>query len=402
MAMEITDVNLYTVREGVSGEAGGQEGESQYWGGGWSVNKLIANPMSIYDEYKHERTAWMGPGQDPYVIELITDDGTTGFAVNYGGGQYACDVIDTHFRRFIEGANPFNIEQIWEQMYRSSLPYGQRGITMMAISGVDLALYDLIGKVTNQPVYNLLGGRTKDEIPCYVTTHVDAVEEFADSGFLGVKVAQPWGPADGHEGLRKTEEMVADMRETLGPEPEIMLDCYMAWDQEFTVRAADRIKQYDVKWIEDPLHPGAITEYREITDTLKPIQTAVGNLEFGHKAYQQLLDAGVGDIIQPELQWAGGLTEIQRVAGMCKGSGLPIIPHCASVYNYHFVISHTNAPYAEYLASGDGRDVRPVFDVIEGEPLPDDGTIELDDDPGFGVELNRDLITEYMGQDREC
>lgn len=113
-------------------------------------------------------------------------------------------------------------------MYRSTLPYGQRRITMMAISAVDLAIYDLLGKITGQPVYNLLGGRTKEEIPYYVTTRVDAIDVMADYGFLGVEVAQPWGPADGHEGLIKTEEMVAAMREDLGPEPKIMLDCYMA------------------------------------------------------------------------------------------------------------------------------------------------------------------------------
>lgn len=122
----------------------------------------------------------MGPGRDPFVVELETETGETGFCANYGGGRYACDVIDTHFRRFVEGANPFDVERIWEQMYRSTLPNGQRGITMMAISAFDLALYDLLGNLTGQPVYNLLGGRTKVSIPCYVTTHVDAVDAMAD------------------------------------------------------------------------------------------------------------------------------------------------------------------------------------------------------------------------------
>lgn len=122
----------------------------------------------------------MGPGRDPFVVELETETGETGFCANYGGGRYAGDVIDTHFRRFVEGANPFDVERIWEQMYRSTLPNGQRGITMMAISAFDLALYDLLGNLTGQPVYNLLGGRTKVSIPCYVTTHVDAVDAMAD------------------------------------------------------------------------------------------------------------------------------------------------------------------------------------------------------------------------------
>lgn len=393
--MEITDISLYTVERGTQGQRGAAEGESQYWGGGWQTNALIANPMSIYPEYRDERTSWMGPGQDPFVIEIATDEGHTGFAANYGGGRYACDVIDTHYRRFIEGKNPFDVERIWEQMYRAQLPYGQRGISLMAMSGVDLALYDLLGKITDQPVYNLFGGRTKEEIPCYVTTHMDVMEHMVEEGFFGVKLAAPWGPADGKAGLRKTEEMVAETVDLFGEDTDVMIDAYMAWDKEFTLRVAERLRPYDVKWIEDPLHPGAITEYRDIRHQVHPIQMAVGNLEFGYKAYHQILDAGAGDIIQPELQWAGGLTEAHRIAEMCKGYGLPVIPHGAGNYNYHFVMAHTNAPYAEYLTVADGTEVRPIFDAVAGEALPEDGTITLDDDPGFGLELNRDILVPY-------
>ena len=143
----------------------------------------------------------MGPGQDPFVVELETDDGHTGFAANYGGGRYACDIVHTHFRRFLEGESPFNIERIWQKMFRSSLPYGQGGLTSMAMSGVDLALWDLVGKISGQPVYNLLGGKTKDALPCYVTIHVlDTLHEMKDKGFLGVKLVSHWGAADGREG----------------------------------------------------------------------------------------------------------------------------------------------------------------------------------------------------------
>jgi len=395
--MEITDVTLHTVAEGTQGQRGADEGESQYWGGGWQTEALIANPMSIYDEYRDSRTSWMGPGQDPFVVELETDEGHTGFCANYGGGRYACDVIDTHFRRFIEGANPFNTERIWEQMNRAQLPYGQRGVTMMAISGVDLALWDLAGKLTDQPVYNLFGGKSKDEIPCYVTTHPDVMEHMVGEGFMGVKLAAPWSQEDGYRaGLRKTEEMVAEARELFGEDTEIMLDCYMAWDKEFTIRAAERLKKYDLKWLEDPLHPDGMHEYADLREAVRPIQMAVGNLMFSYKGFHHILEAGAGDIIQPEVQWAGGMTEVHRIAEMSKAHGLPVIPHGATAYNFHFVISHTNAPYAEYLTVSDGTEVRPVFETIQDEPLPEDGVVTLDADPGFGVELNRDIISPYQ------
>ena len=127
--MKITDIQLYTLTGGTSGEKGAAAGQSQYWGGGWQANTLISNPMSVYPEYSKVRTSWMGPGQDPYAIEIHTDAGVTGCAVNYGGGAFACAVIQQHFKRFLIGQSPFNIERIWDQMERSTLPYGLGGVS---------------------------------------------------------------------------------------------------------------------------------------------------------------------------------------------------------------------------------------------------------------------------------
>ena len=153
--MKIVAIRLYKVRSGNTGERGAEFGESQYWGGGWQTHALIANPMSVYSKFARLRSLWMGPGQDPYAIEILTDEGVTGCAVNYGGGPASCLVIAKHFSRFLIGEDPFNIEKLWDQMYRSTLPYGLGGITAMAMSGVDLALWDLMGKALQQPVYKL-------------------------------------------------------------------------------------------------------------------------------------------------------------------------------------------------------------------------------------------------------
>jgi L-alanine-DL-glutamate epimerase-like enolase superfamily enzyme len=250
--MKITEIKLYRVNSGNLGEKGAEFGESQYWGGGWCTNSLIANPMSTYPKYAGIRSSWMGPGQDPYAIEILTDDGVTGSAVNYGGGPFSCGVIQKHFSRFLIGQDPFNIEMIWDQMYRSTMPYGLGGVTAMAISGVDLALWDLMGKALNQPVYRLLGGQTKDSIPCYVTTHPDLVSHWKGSGFLGVKIAAPWGAADGRAGLLKMHKCLEDCRSSIGDDMELMVDCYLSWDIEFASRLAERARDCDVKWFEDP------------------------------------------------------------------------------------------------------------------------------------------------------
>lgn len=394
--MEIVDIRLYTLASGQHGESGAASEESQYWGGGWHNDVTHANPMSIYGEDVADRSFWQGPGQDPFAVEIELGDGTVGVAANYGGGHYACDIVDTHLRRFVEGASVFDTERIWEKMYRSQLPADQGGLYYMAMSGLDLALWDAKGKVTGQPVYNLIGGQTSEEIPCYVTTHPSIMEHVADEGFIGAKLAMPWGAADGRAGIREIEQTVAEARETFGPDAELMLECYMGWDSEFTVRVAERIREYDVKWIEDPLlpdHPEA--RYADIKHDVKPIQLAAGNLEFGHQSFHRLLDEGAVDILQPEIQWIGGMTEACRIADMAKPYGIPVVPHCAGVYNYHFVSAHTNAPFAEYIVPGEGTTIEPIFDAVSGEPVPEDGTITLGDDPGFGVELDHDRLDPY-------
>jgi len=394
--MKITDIKLYQVSAGNTGERGAKFGESQYWGGGWAVHSLIANPMSLYPKYAQLRTQWMGPGQDPYAIEIHTDEGVTGVAANYGGGPCACGVIDEHFRRFLIGQDPFNIEMIWDQMYRATTPYGHGGITSMAMSGVDLALWDLMGRALHQPVYRLAGGETKESIPCYITTHPDSAAYWKDRGFLGLKIAASWGAADGREGLKRMQRCIEETRAALGDGMEIMIDCYMSWDLEFAARLADRVRNCDVKWFEDPLPNGwAETPNAELRRLVNPIQVAIGNMEYDYKAYHSILTNRACDIVQPELQWCGGLTAVRRIAAMARAFDVPVIPHGSGTYNYHFVMSNVNSPFAEFLSVGDGRQLRPVFDALIGEPVPENGRVRPTDKPGFGVELNPDYLVPY-------
>lgn len=397
--MKISGIKLYSLRSGVGGERGAAQGESQYWGGGWAANSLIACPMSIYPKYSDIRTLWMGPGQDPYAIEIETDEGVTGCAANYGGGPFACAVIDQHFRRFLIGQDPFDLERIWDQMNRATLPYGLGGVVGMAMSGVDLALWDLMGRALKIPVYKLAGGQTKEEIPCYVTIHPDTASYWKNRGFMGVKIAAPWGVESGRDGLIKMEKLIAKLRQDLGDKLEIMIDCYLSWDIEFASRMADRVRDYDVRWFEDPLPNGwAAGQNHYLRERISPIQLATGNLEYHYKAFHNILVNQATDIIQPEIEWCGGLTAVRRIAAMAKPYDIPVIPHCSGIYNYHFVMSNTNSPFAEYLSVGEGTEVRPIFGALVGEPVPVDGKIHLDPTkPGFGVELNRDLLAPYKG-----
>lgn len=392
--MEITDLTLYAVPDepdDADADGDGAGGPGTQWTKDW----LVASPMSIYPEYHDERSGWWDYTEGgPYYVEVVADTGERGFAPVMGG-HHAAAIIDTHFRRFVEGADPFATERMWEHMYRAQLPYGQAGLPLMAISAVDLACWDLRGRLTGQPVYNLLGGKTADAVPLYVTTHPDVMAAMADEGFLGVKLAAPWGPMDGYrEGLRRTEAVTAEARKTFGEDAELMFDCFMAWDREFTVRAARRLAEYDVKWFEDPLHPGAVEEYAAVRHDVKPVQLAVGNFEYGHRPTARMLAAGAADLIQPEVRMVGGMTEMQRLAGLAKAHGVPLIPHVSGTYCYHFAIAHTVSPYAEYLVPGDGTELVPLSSggPVAGGVVPEDGAVTLPDDPGFGLELDRDAV----------
>lgn len=394
--MKITRIRLYTMRsETDAGDANATGASSADTD--WRANMRVANPMSVYPEYAASRSLWMGPGQTPYAIEIETDDGHVGEALNMGGGPWACALIGQHFKRFLIGQNPFDIERIWDQMDRASRPCGLGGIHGMAMAGVDLALHDLVARSLGIPVYRLLGGKTKDALPCYATIHPDDATAWKDSGFFGIKVAAPWGAADGRDGLARTEALLRHLRETLGDGTELMIDCFLSWDREFAVRLASRIRDLDVKWFEDPLPNGwAAAENARLRPLLAPVQLAVGNLEFHERAFRDLVAAGGADILQPELQWMGGITPLRRIGALAKLHDIPLSPHAGSVYSYHYAMADTNCPYVEFINADTGGRVRSKFDALCDEPLPQNGHIHLNDhETGFGVRLNHEKLVPW-------
>jgi L-rhamnonate dehydratase len=142
-----------------------------------------------------------------------------------------------------------DIEKIWDQMYRSTLFYGRKGVVLNAISAVDLALYDLLGKIRQEPVYALLGGPVRDELTMYATgARPDVAKKL---GFIGGKMPLHHGPAEGEEGLRKNLEMIRDMREKVGDDFWLMLDCWMSLDLDYATRLAHGAAEYGLKWIEE-------------------------------------------------------------------------------------------------------------------------------------------------------
>jgi L-rhamnonate dehydratase len=381
----IAQVRAYVVR------GGGADYHDQ--GEGHWIDDHIATPMSRYPEYRQSRQSFGINVLGTLVVEIEASDGTIGFAVTTGG-EPAAYIVEKHLARFLEGASPTDYEKIWDQMYFSTQYYGRKGLVVNALSGVDLALWDLLGKLRQEPVYHMLGGAVRDELQFYATgARPDLAREM---GFIGGKMPLHHGPAEGEEGLHKNIAELAEMRSRVGPDFWLMLDCWMALDVNYATRLAQKAHEHGLKWIEEALSPDDYWGYAELKRNAPTgMLVTTGEHEATRWGFRMLLEMDCCDIIQPDVGWCGGVTELLKISALADARGKLVVPHGSSVYSYHFVITRHNSPFAEFLMMAPKADeVVPMFHPqLIGEPVPQNGRMRATalDKPGFGVELNRDV-----------
>lgn len=356
-------------------------------GGHWIVDSPISNPMSGYAQYKASRTAWGIGVLGSIVVEVETDTGHVGFATGFGGPP-ACWLINQHFSRFVVGSDPRDVNRMWDQMFRGSMFYGRKGITLATISVVDLAIWDLLGKLRGEPVYQLIGGRTKDDIGFYCTG--PRPEAAQAMGFWGGKVPLPHGPADGPKGVRDNVAFLEGHREAVGPGYPLMVDCYMSLTVPYAIELAKAAAHVGIHWWEEVLHPDDFDGHKLLKQAMPTEKWTTGEHEYTRYGFRKLIEDRTIDILQPDVMWAGGLTELLRISAHASAYDLPVVPHGSGPYSYHFVLSQTHVPYCEYVAnSPDGRSVLPVFGgLFVDEPVPANGRLDVSDKPGFGLTLN--------------
>ncbi|MEP9402300.1 L-rhamnonate dehydratase [Sphingomonas sp. VNH70] len=381
----IKHVRAFTVR---GGGADYHDQQGYHW-----IDDHIATPMSRYPEYRQSRQSFGINVLGTLIVEIEAEDGTIGFAVTTGG-EPACFIVEKHLARFLEGRSPTEYEKIWDQMYFSTQYYGRKGLVVNAISGVDLALWDLLGKLRDEPVYQMLGGAVRDELQFYATgARPDLAKEM---GFIGGKMPLHHGPAEGVEGLKKNIAELATMRERVGPDFWLMWDCWMALDVDYATRLAHAAHEHGLKWIEEAISPDDYWGYAELKRNVpRGMLVTTGEHEATRWGFRMLMEMDCCDIIQPDVGWCGGVTELLKISAMADARGKLVVPHGSSVYSYHFVVTRHNSPFAEYLMMAPEADhVQPMFHPqLIGEPIPENGRMRTSalDAPGFGVELNRDL-----------
>ncbi len=378
----IRQVRAFTVR---GGGADYHDQGADHW-----IDDHIATPMSKYPEYRQSRQTFGLNVLGTLVVEVEASDGTAGFAVTTGGDIGAW-IVEKHLSRFVEGQRVTDIEKIWDQMFNGSLFYGRKGIVLNAISGVDLALWDLLGKVRGEPVFQLLGGPVRDELQFYATgARPDLAKEM---GFIGGKLPLHHGPAEGEEGLRRNLALLADMRERVGDDFWLMYDCWMSLDLNYATRLARGAHELGLKWIEEALPPDDYWGYAQLRrDVPKGMLVTTGEHEATRWGFRMLLEMGCCDIIQPDVGWCGGITELIKISALADAHNALVVPHGSSVYSYHFVVTRHNSPFAEFLMMAPKADeVVPMFTpLLLDEPVPVNGRLKVPETPGFGVRLNPD------------
>jgi L-rhamnonate dehydratase len=349
----------------------------------------IANPMSIYPRFKPRRSLFFADDLGPNTVVVETDRGITGFGF---GGPGAGFVVERHLPKLLIGEDPFQVERLWDMMWRGTLYYGRKGLVVHAISAVDNALWDIVGQALGTPVYGLLAGgaqEKREKIPCYCTgNNIDQAVAF---GFKKLKVAIPHGPADGEEGLKKNEALVKQVRQALGAEGEIMLDCWMAFTEPYAVELAARLEPYRVYWIEECLMPDDYAGMGRLRARIKSTRMATGEHEYTRYGFRLLLDYRAAEIWQPDMHWCGGLTELRRIDALARAHQIPVIPHAGWRGGAaHFAFANDNTPWCEVLLPPPGGP-REVYQRFEEEHQisrgPEGVYLRPPDRPGFGFEL---------------
>lgn len=381
----IKAVRAFTVR---GGGADYHDQEGYHW-----IDDHISTPMARYEEYRQSRRSFGINVLGTLVIEVEASDGTIGLGVTTAG-EIGAFVVERHLSRFLVGRKVTEIEKIWDQMYFATQYYGRKGVVLNTISGVDIALWDLLGKLREEPVHALLGGPVRDELTFYATgARPDLAKEM---GFIGGKMPLQHGPAEGEEGMRKNIAKLEDMRNRVGEDFWLMFDCWMSLDLNYSIKLAEKAHEFGLKWVEECLSPDDYWGYAELRRNVpKGMLVTTGEHEATRWGFRMLLEMGCCDIIQPDVNWCGGITELIKISALADAHGALMVPHGSGVYSYHFVITRHNSPFTEIIMTAPNADeVRPAFTpLLLDEPVPVNGRMKASelDKPGFGVRLNPEV-----------
>lgn len=345
--------------------------------------------------------------QDVLVVEVLTDEGIVGIGEVHTSPTVAKAVIDAPLshvssrglKQIVVGRNPLQREILWDEMYRLSAVYGRRGVAVHAISGIDIALWDIAGKAASMSVSELLGGDRERFVKAYASLLLgdtasevrEDVRRSIDAGFLAVKLG--WGPLG--SSLMDCVPLIEAARREAGDSVELMVDVGFGTDVRGAVRFAQALGALGVFFLEEPLSQDNLSGYAHLVRS-SPIAIAAGEKETTSFGFRQLMEIGQVDIIQPDVARAGGITEVRKIIDLARTYGVTCIPHC---WSSDILVSATlqlisctpSIPYMEFCTLE-----TPLRRAVTTTPIRvENGRVRAPSGPGLGIELNAETMKKY-------
>jgi L-alanine-DL-glutamate epimerase-like enolase superfamily enzyme len=346
-------------------------------------------PFQVDSQSAYRFFSWL-------VVEIETDEGHIGIGNAGLSPDITKQIIDTKLKPLLLNENPLNTEYLFEKMYRSTVAFGRKGSVLAAISAIDIALWDIKGLATSQPVFMLMGGRTKEVIQTYYsrlyTRNLDSLQaeaaHFKAEGFTGMKLRCGYPLTDGLAGMKKNIEMVKVVRETVGDEVDIMLEAYMGFNYPYARRFLKELAPYNLRWAEELLLPDEIHLFAKLKKETE-IPLSGGEHAYTRYGFHDLIKADALDIFQFDTNRMGGFTEAIKICNMAQLHGVEIIPHGGQMHNLHVVMSSFASPMAEYFPQTEIEVGNEMFwYIFDGEAIAENGNLQLDDNkPGVGLTL---------------
>jgi len=364
----------------------------------------LSEPFSFSQGWVQQRSSM--------IVEIVTDEGITGWGESLCHGlqppEIAASFVQFCFKPMLIGRDPFDVEVLWEEMYNRSRPFGQYGAAVNAISGVDIALWDIIGRTLNKPIHKLLGGAFRKEITPYATGFyrykgkkypeegILEAKQHIEKGFKAMKLKIGFG-------VEEDIQYVHAVREAVGKDIKIMMDANCAYNLATARRILLECEPAKVHFFEEALAPEDIEGYIQLRNTTSTYISAGENI-FGKTGYRHWISRGALDILQPDLMSAGGFTECKKIAALAQAWNTMLIPHVwgsgiGLAASLQFIASLPPTPMSlnpeEPMLEYDQSDHPFREDLINQAIYMENGKIKIPDNPGIGVEVNRDVITDF-------
>ncbi len=352
---------------------------------------------------------WLYKTRGSCIVEIETNDGIVGWGECYGPSQVARAFIETQLAPHIIGRDAFDVEVIWEYLYNRIKDYGGKGMVTSAMSGIDIALWDIIGKSVGKPIHKLIGGSFRTEVNCYATGLYfidmnrlieEAVEEakgYQEEGFTAIKMKIGLGD------MKLDIERVAAVRQALGDKARLMVDANHCFTVPQAIRLGRELEKLGVEWFEEPISPEDLDGYVEVTRALD-MAVAGGENEFTRWGFRDIVVRKAMDIIQPDVCAAGGISECRKIATLASAHGVECVPHAwgsaiGLAATLHFLGALPDQPpsYRPFPPLLEFEQCEnPFRDYLSVEPIVQNkGVVQIPTGSGLGIEINREILNKY-------